>query len=1094
MIKIKEISEGKFTLTRKDKMLPGIYHKIEKVAENSNFYYLWSDKKHFCLYDAKSNRYALKSSTLSDAQTFSHIEYYSEESQSFVAYRSDTRYAHIIYEDGTFETQTFKYVGAEKNGLRPVQDFKNKWYYYDSTERKRIKKTRHGIQLGTEGRLGEMFSTGEYVVYYTPKKLRIFASVNDKTIKSIDYFESIEEIEGRFFIGKLYAKNVYTIIKDYHIITPIGYYTSMPQYIKEHNLFIAMKGSSWCVIYPNRKEIQNYQWTDECFLFTNKYIFNKKKDSYSWKIFNRENGQEVITRWKNIRLYNEVFFVDTETESMKRISDEDIEKENNDYIKSLQENNQQTLPHDVKEIASKTEKHFAVVTVPKVTTTDITNRNDKKAETIVNYDNLPERIDYYAFARHFSSKNQCLNSSANCDNLRGVAYIAWFILGENTFCITESRRTKVHKILYVRKNVLAIEALLDYSACYQHNMLYPVILNNLLNAIKGQTVEELLCDFVKRKLGIKEIKTEKDENTLMTSMNNTSSADTLIFIPKILKKISLSKDGIIHSLSKGLCPVITLKELCLEILKINSSGIIGSITMPNLFNNYFINRKEAIENINTQVIQSISMYNWIELLLNSVAKNIKGDTNQPTNTTNIKTNAAYSKQAQKEEAQKEVAMSNVISNKNEDYSFSNYSNAGENLSKTKVKPMDNIMSRLDKEYKQHKRTILNFKPDISEQLVLDEIWPSGKNMFQRRKYIGKNEFIYILLDSSIDNITIENDNIHYHIIGEGKDKRFGQDFRGNSNSLIRSTIYDNTKRILLFKKDYKNDVIFIDEIKCIGYKFVEEEETYRSLISFNFISLLRYQTNTQDNSSLTFKLDKGIELEKLETQNIQEESMEVNNNNQIKSPITKLQELYETREKLHSLGIELNADLERQLAVLEEEIIKNEIVPKLKKAVESTLQPVKRDLIFVVEYSPKEGVHVQLSRKRHEASNIVLEEKKVIQNNAEQSSNGSLQKLRVIFPDGEIIYERRVVDTLSKTIIKLGTEKVANVCYFARTQLLRPAGVFLVSKEYDSKYREYQRPLEDGWLLFTTTNTLTKKRQIEYLAEALGVKLTVEIV
>ena len=182
------------------------------------------------------------------------------------------------------------------------------------------------------------------------------------------------------------------------------------------------------------------------------------------------------------------------------------------------------------------------------------------------------------------------------------------------------------------------------------------------------------------------------------------------------------------------------------------------------------------------------------------------------------------------------------------------------------------------------------------------------------------------------------------------------------------------------------------------------------------------------------------------------------------------------------------------MAILEEEIIRNEIVPKLEGTIEPVLQPVKRDLVFVVEYSPKEGVHILLSRKRHEASNIVLEEKKVIQNNAEQSSNGSLQKLRVTFPDGEIIYERRVVDTLSKTIIKLGTEKVANVCYFAGTQLLRPAGVYLVSKEYDSKYKEYQRPLEDGWLLFTTTNTLTKKRQIEYLAEALGVKLTVEIV
>lgn len=80
--------------------------------------------------------------------------------------------------------------------------------------------------------------------------------------------------------------------------------------------------------------------------------------------------------------------------------------------------------------------------------------------------------------------------------------------------------------------------------------------------------------------------------------------------------------------------------------------------------------------------------------------------------------------------------------------------------------------------------------------------------------------------------------------------------------------------------------------------------------------------------------------------------------------MTKLQELYETREKLQSLGIVPNVDLEKQLATLEEEFIKNEIVPQIEETVEPVLKQVKRELVFVLEYYPEEGLHVQLSRKR----------------------------------------------------------------------------------------------------------------------------------
>lgn len=211
--------------------------------------------------------------------------------------------------------------------------------------------------------------------------------------------------------------------------------------------------------------------------------------------------------------------------------------------------------------------------------------------------------------------------------------------------------------------------------------------------------------------------------------------------------------------------------------------------------------------------------------------------------------------------------------------------------------------------------------------------------------------------------------------------------------------------------------------------------------------------------------------------------------------MTKLQELYEALEKLQGLGIAPNADLERQLAALEEDIIKNEIVPTIKEAVEPALKTVKRDLVFVVEYHPDEGVNVQLSRKRNAATNVFPEEPKntVIPKTVEQQSGGTLKKLRVTFPDGEVICEHWVVDTLCKAILKLGVERVANVCDFNKSSsLLHPAGVSLVSRRYDSKYGEYQRPLGNGWLLFANSNTNTKKRQIEYLAKALGVGVKIE--
>lgn len=228
--------------------------------------------------------------------------------------------------------------------------------------------------------------------------------------------------------------------------------------------------------------------------------------------------------------------------------------------------------------------------------------------------------------------------------------------------------------------------------------------------------------------------------------------------------------------------------------------------------------------------------------------------------------------------------------------------------------------------------------------------------------------------------------------------------------------------------------------------------------------------------------------------------------------MTKLQELYETREKLQSLGIEPNADLERQLAALEEEIIKNEIVPIITNTVEPVLKQVKREVVLVVEHHPENGISVHLSRKRNITSALSdaitlsdtytisrddflpkVEGRKII-SRERGSGMGKATRLRVEFGDGTIISESKAVDTLKRTILKFGIERVAQLCIAPYDSILQLNKVNLVTKKRDPQYGNRQHEVGNGWLVFTCSNTPAKKRQIEAIAKALGIKVTVKII
>ena len=64
--------------------------------------------------------------------------------------------------------------------------------------------------------------------------------------------------------------------------------------------------------------------------------------------------------------------------------------------------------------------------------------------------------------------------------------------------------------------------------------------------------------------------------------------------------------------------------------------------------------------------------------------------------------------------------------------------------------------------------------------------------------------------------------------------------------------------------------------------------------------------------------------------------------------MTKLQKLYSTIQNLKELGLELGDDLLKQTSELEQEIIKNEILPVVSEKIEPIISQIQRELVLVV--------------------------------------------------------------------------------------------------------------------------------------------------
>ena len=135
--------------------------------------------------------------------------------------------------------------------------------------------------------------------------------------------------------------------------------------------------------------------------------------------------------------------------------------------------------------------------------------------------------------------------------------------------------------------------------------------------------------------------------------------------------------------------------------------------------------------------------------------------------------------------------------------------------------------------------------------------------------------------------------------------------------------------------------------------------------------------------------------------------------------MTKLQKLYSTIQNLKELGLELGEDLLKQTSDLEQDIIKNEILPVISEKIEPIIGQIERELVLVVDYVPNEPLSVRITRKRNFTEQ--METIEIVPNPKVEHNIGTIKRnsptksaktnLRVTFPNGKVVENRFAYET-----------------------------------------------------------------------------------
>ena len=211
--------------------------------------------------------------------------------------------------------------------------------------------------------------------------------------------------------------------------------------------------------------------------------------------------------------------------------------------------------------------------------------------------------------------------------------------------------------------------------------------------------------------------------------------------------------------------------------------------------------------------------------------------------------------------------------------------------------------------------------------------------------------------------------------------------------------------------------------------------------------------------------------------------------------MSKLETLYKSIEGLKELGLPLNEETLKAVDNLEEELIKNEVIPRLTGSIEPIITQIQRPIVLVVDYVPGEPLSVRLTRKRvitddnftkeYPLTPKLIEPEKKSGKTITSAPKAAWTGLLVTYPDGAVINNKYAYETLIQVVEKAGIEKVEKLG-------LKQVGLDFISKNRDDFYNQHELP--GGYLITTHSSTAKKKQQIEEISKKLGLGLKVQVV
>lgn len=127
------------------------------------------------------------------------------------------------------------------------------------------------------------------------------------------------------------------------------------------------------------------------------------------------------------------------------------------------------------------------------------------------------------------------------------------------------------------------------------------------------------------------------------------------------------------------------------------------------------------------------------------------------------------------------------------------------------------------------------------------------------------------------------------------------------------------------------------------------------------------------------------------------------------------------------------------------------------------------------------GYDLKVPKTTIPSSNAIQDNQRTIPRMREQK-----KLLRVTFPDGTVFCDKSPSQTLLQTIKHIGSEKVASLG-------MEGCHIPLVSQTINEHYREWIKPIGDGWFAMLQSDTDQKFRQIISINNQLQLNLIVEM-